>query len=68
MTASEFEQAGLALFGKGWRSPMAEHLGVDKSTIRRWLAGDNVPKVVELAIDGLHARGGLNDTIANHAA
>ena len=69
MTVSELEQAGLVLFGKGWRSAMAEELDVDKSTIRRWMASDSIPKIVELAVDGLHARGVLtNDSIANHAA
>ncbi|HMD53822.1 MAG TPA: hypothetical protein VKJ65_04650, partial [Phycisphaerae bacterium] len=53
MTVSELEQAGLVLFGKGWRSAMADELDVDKSTIRRWMASDSIPKIVELAVDGL---------------
>ena len=30
---------GEALYGERWRKPLAERLGVDESTVRRWAAG-----------------------------
>jgi DNA-binding transcriptional regulator YdaS (Cro superfamily) len=39
MTADELKSAGRELFGHGWQTRLAEHLGVDGSTVRRWVSG-----------------------------
>jgi hypothetical protein len=37
-------QAAITLFGeRGWMSRLAEHLGVDRSSVFRWFAGLPVP-------------------------
>lgn len=56
MTPSELIQAGERLYGKTWRHPLAEALGIDVSTLRRWTGGYvAIPKRTELAILGLLA-------------
>lgn len=39
MSADELKEAGRALFGHGWQTRLAEQLGVDGSTVRRWVSG-----------------------------
>lgn len=39
MTAKELKDLGPKLFGFGWQTRMAEALGVDGSTVRRWVSG-----------------------------
>ena len=41
MTAEEFRAAGSALFrgATGWQTALAEELGVNPRTVRRWAAG-----------------------------
>lgn len=40
MTPDELQKAGVALFGSyGWQTRLAEALGVDGSTVRRWVSG-----------------------------
>jgi DNA-binding transcriptional regulator YdaS (Cro superfamily) len=40
MTPEELAKAGVTLYGKwGWQTRMAEALGVDGSTVRRWVSG-----------------------------
>lgn len=39
MTPDELKDAGRELFGNGWQTRLAEHLGVDGSTVRRWVSG-----------------------------
>jgi DNA-binding transcriptional regulator YdaS (Cro superfamily) len=40
MTPADLKSAGEALYGKwGWQTRLAEALGVDGSTVRRWLSG-----------------------------
>ena len=40
MTPKQLTEAGRALYGeRGWQTRMAEELGVDGSTIRRWVSG-----------------------------
>ena len=39
MSADELKQAGRDLFGHGWQTRLAERLGVDGSTVRRWVSG-----------------------------
>jgi DNA-binding transcriptional regulator YdaS (Cro superfamily) len=51
MTADELKEAGRALFGKGWQTRLAEQLGVDGSTVRRWVSGAvPVPNPAAVAI------------------
>ena len=41
MTPKELTRIGELLYGYwGWRTRMAEALGVDVSTVRRWLTGE----------------------------
>jgi hypothetical protein len=40
MTRDELREAGERLYGKwGWQTRLAEALGVDGSTVRRWISG-----------------------------
>ena len=39
MSPTELAEAGRALYGRGWQTRMAEALGVDGSTVRRWVSG-----------------------------
>ena len=36
-------QAGLALFGDIWQSALAQALGVDVRSVRRWTSGEHQP-------------------------
>lgn len=40
MTPKQLAEAGVKLYGeRGWQTRMAEALGVDGSTVRRWISG-----------------------------
>lgn len=40
MTPEELAKIGVKLYGDwGWQTRMAEELGVDGSTVRRWVSG-----------------------------
>ena len=40
MTPNQLAEAGRKLYGeRGWQTRMAEALGVDGSTVRRWVSG-----------------------------
>lgn len=39
MTPTDLRAAGEALYGPQWQSALAESLGVNRRTIRRWLSG-----------------------------
>lgn len=40
MTPTQLAEAGRKLYGeRGWQTRMAEALGVDGSTVRRWVSG-----------------------------
>lgn len=40
MTPTELREIGVELYGSwGWQTRMAEALGVDGSTVRRWISG-----------------------------
>lgn len=40
MTPEELRECGVELFGEwGWQTRLAEALGVDGSTVRRWVSG-----------------------------
>lgn len=51
MSPSELIEIGERLFGPQWRKPLADALGVDVATLRRWAtARVAVPRVAALAI------------------
>jgi len=52
MSPSELIEAGERLYGPKWRKPLAEALGVDISTLRRWATAERaVPKVAAMAVE-----------------
>lgn len=57
MTAYEFQKAGQALYGRhGWKTQLAEVLGMSRGTITRYAQGTlTVPVRVKLAMDALAA-------------
>lgn len=51
MSPDELKEAGRALYGNGWQTRLAENLGVDGSTVRRWVSGSvPVPNPAAAAI------------------
>lgn len=51
MTPDELKSAGQALYGRGWQTRLAEALGADGSTVRRWVSGAvPVPNIAAAAI------------------
>jgi hypothetical protein len=54
VTPSELIQAGERLYGQGWRQPLADALGVNIATLRRWTGGYiAIPRRTELAVQNL---------------
>jgi hypothetical protein len=54
MTPSDIIAAGEQLYGQKWRKPLADALGVDVSTLRRWTSADTaIPRRTALAIQAL---------------
>ncbi|MFT4252465.1 MAG: hypothetical protein QM608_08280 [Caulobacter sp.] len=52
MSPEALRQAAITLFGdRGWMSRLAEHLGVDRSSVSRWFAGLPVPGPVAAAVE-----------------
>ncbi|MDZ4867322.1 MAG: transcriptional regulator [Alphaproteobacteria bacterium] len=39
MKPETLEQVGEALYGAMWRTALAQHLGINERTVRRWSAG-----------------------------
>lgn len=51
MTPKELKKIGVKLYGYGWQTRLAEDLGVDGSTVRRWISGVvPIPNPVVIAI------------------
>ena len=52
MTPDELRTASVALYGHyGWQTRLAEQLGVDGSTVRRWVSGAvPIPNPVAAAV------------------
>ena len=52
MKPSELSKLGIQLFGEwGWQTRLAEALGVDGSTVRRWISGAvPIPNPVAAAV------------------
>lgn len=51
MQKEELKRIGPRLYGFGWQTRMAEALGVDTSTVRRWVSGAvPIPNPVEAAL------------------
>ena len=47
---------GKEIFGEGWQSELARHVGVDARQVRRWVAGDSpVPRLLLLYLGLLAA-------------
>lgn len=53
MTPEELREAGVELYGEwGWQTRLAEALGVDGSTVRRWVSGAvPIPNPVAAAVN-----------------
>ena len=52
MTPEALRQAAITLFGeRGWMSRLADHLGVDRSSVSRWFAGLPPPGPVAAAVE-----------------
>jgi hypothetical protein len=50
LTIEEFRAAGVALFGPGWQTRMAERFHVSVRTVRRWASGERpLPERIEQA-------------------
>jgi transcriptional regulator with XRE-family HTH domain len=59
MTPDHLAAIGRALYGARWQSDMADALGVDRRTIRRWMAGQNpVPAAADAEMRRLLERRG----------
>lgn len=43
MTRDQLIEAGRALYGERWQSPLARALGVNERTVRGWLSGRSNP-------------------------
>jgi len=51
MTGEELKEAGMRLFGeRGWQSALAQHLGIDRTQIWRYVTNDSVPGPVAAAV------------------
>src|SRR5262245_23412767 len=47
MTSAELIRlVGPALFGRNWQSELADWLGMNRRTIRRWMSGEDEPRPV----------------------
>lgn len=55
MDASQFILAGQRLYGRhGWKSELADNLGLDRTTVWRYAKGDRpIPESVQLALEAL---------------
>jgi hypothetical protein len=54
VTPSELIQAGEKLYGRNWRRPLADALGANIATLRRWTGGYiAIPRRTELAVQNL---------------
>jgi transcriptional regulator with XRE-family HTH domain len=53
MTTTQFTALATKLFGAdhGWQKRCADALGVDKSTVSRWVAGGDIPGPVAAALE-----------------
>lgn len=56
MPAKRLKEIALLLFPdseKDWKEKLATMLGCHVTTVRRWVAKDDVPKVAALAVEGV---------------
>lgn len=64
MEIEEFKRVGEDLFGNGWQTRMARALGIDGSTVRRWVGGSipvpsQIVAYLELLADRQKIKGAL---------
>jgi hypothetical protein len=60
LTGVELAAAGEFLFGRRWQTQLARRIGVDSSTVRRWLSGARpIPKIGESCIGLLLEQRGM---------
>lgn len=57
MNAARLTRIGHALYGRYWKSRLSDALKIHPSTIRRWLAADEVPPDRAVTIEMLAERG-----------
>lgn len=51
MTGTELKRIAIKAYGqRGWQKQLAQALGRDVSTVRRWVESDMVPEIVALAV------------------
>lgn len=54
MTGAELKRIAIKIYGKrGWQKKLAESLGRDVSTVRRYVEMEEVPPMVALAAAGM---------------
>ena len=68
--ATLLRMVGETLYGEPWKAILADALGVSNRTLRRWLAGQNVPEGVWLEFMALKFRqrvriASVNDAVVN---
>jgi len=58
MNAYELTHIGHKLYGsnRGWRQKLAAAIGVDTSTMRRWISADSIPEPAAIALRSLGKR------------
>ena len=65
MIPEDFGGMGRALFGKGWQTRLSEKLGVDGSTIRRWVgSGMAVPPTASAFLSMMAERQSVRGALA----
>jgi len=58
MTGDELKSTAIKIYGKwGWQTKLAAALGVNASSVRRWVSGElPVPGPVSAAVSGLSVK------------
>jgi hypothetical protein len=57
LTPATLNRIGTALYGGYWQTQLADALGVNQRTVRRWVAGDlPIPDLRSELLDIIHQR------------
>lgn len=68
METEEFKRVGADLFGNSWQTRMARHLGIDGSSVRRWVGGTvPVPPATRAFLAMMSDRQEARGALAFHA-